>query len=110
MTLVPDRYREVSVTDVDVPLRAGPLLDLLASRPVYRRTRFVIARHEGAAALVEVSKRPADGLFWDVTQARLLAGPDDVAWVVRPELDPGVPSDLARAAADAPAVRCRARS
>ena len=106
MTLVPDRYREVSVTDVDVPLRAGPLLGLLRSRPVYRRTRFVIARHEGAAALVEVRTQPAGGLFRDVAQASLLAGPDDVAWVVRPELDPGVPSDLARAAADAPAARC----
>lgn len=106
MTVVPERYREVSVTDVDVPLRAGPLLELLRSRPVYRRTRFVIARHDGAAALVEVRKRPADGLFWDVAAASLLAGPDDVAWVVRPELDPGVPSDLARAAADAPGARC----
>ena len=106
MTVYPDRYREVSVTDVDVPLRAGPLLGLLRSRPVYRRTRFVIARHEGAAALVEVRTQPAGGLFRDVAQASLLAGPDDVAWVVRPELDPGVPSDLARAAADAPAARC----
>lgn len=106
MTVVPDRYREVSVTDVDVPLEAEPLLALLRSRPVYRRTRYVIARHGGRAALVEVEKRPADGLFWDVTQASVLAGPDDVAWVVRPELDPGVPSDLARAAADVPGARC----
>jgi hypothetical protein len=106
MTIVPDRYREVSVTDVDVPLQAEPLLGLLRSRPVYRRTRFVIARHRGRAALVEVRTRPANGLFWEVTQANVLAGPDDVAWVVRPELDPGVPSDLARAAADVPAARC----
>jgi hypothetical protein len=41
-----------------------------------------------------------------VTAVRLLAGPDETAWVVRPELDPGVPSDLARAAADAPGARC----
>lgn len=106
MTVVPDRYREVSVTDVDVPLEAEPLLTLLCSRPVYRRTRYVIARHGGRAALVEVEKRPSDGLFWDVTQARVLAGPDEVAWVVRPELDPGVPSDLTRAAADEPGARC----
>jgi hypothetical protein len=106
MTLVPDRYREVSVTDVDVALQAEPLVALLRSRPVYRRTRFVIARHEGRAALVEVVTRPADGLFWDVTHAVVLAGPDELAWVVRPELDPGVPSDLARAAADVPGARC----
>ena len=106
MTVLPDRYREVSVTDVDVPLQVEPLLGLLRSRPVYRRTRFVVARHGGRAALVEVRTRPGSGLFWDVTQASLLAGPDDVAWVVRPELDPGVPSDLARAAADVPGARC----
>lgn len=106
MTVRPDRYREVSVTDVDVPLEAEPLRALLTSRPVYRRTRYVVVRRGGRAALVEVDKRAAEGLFWDVTDARLLAGPDETAWVVRPELDPGVPSDLARAAADQPGARC----
>lgn len=106
MTLLPDRYREVSVTDVDVPLEPGPLRQLLMSRPVYRRTKYVLVRHAGRAALVEVDKREAAGLFWDVTAMRLLAGPDETAWVVRPELDPGIPSDLARAAADAPGARC----
>lgn len=106
MTVLPDRYREVSVTDVDVPLEIEPLRALLTSRPVYRRTRYVVLRTAGRAALVEVDKRPGDGLFWDVTDVRLLAGPDETAWVVRPELDPGIPSDLARAAADEPAARC----
>lgn len=106
MTVVPDRYREVSITDVDVPLQAGPLRDLLMSRPVYRRTRFVVVRCAGQAALVEVDKQPSDELFWNVLDVHLLAGPDETAWVVRPELDPGVPSDLARAAADEPWARC----
>ena len=78
-TLVPDRYREVSVTDVDVPLEAEALRTLLMSRPVYRRTRYVVVRSAGRAALVEVDKRPTDRLLWDVTQARLLAGPDETA-------------------------------
>lgn len=106
MSVLPDRYREVSVTDVDVPLEAGPLRDLLMSRPVYRRTRYVVLRAAGRSALVEVDKREGEGLFWEVTDVRLLAGPDETAWVVRPELDPGVPSDLARAAALEPAARC----
>ena len=106
MTVLPDRYREVSITDVDVALEIGPLTELLASRPVYRRTRYVVVRRAGRAALVEVDKKPSDELFWDVTQVRLLAGPDETAWVVRPDLDPGVPSDLARAAADEPGARC----
>lgn len=107
MTLVPERYREVSVTDVDVPLEESALRALLMSRPVYRRTTYVLVRAGASAALVEVDKRESDGLFWDVTDVRLLAGPDRTAWVVRPDLDPGVPSDLARAAAAAgPGARC----
>lgn len=106
MTTVPDRYREVSVTDVDVALEEAPLRELLMSRPVYRRTRYMVVRREGRAALVEVVRADTDELFADVTQVRLLAGPDETTWVRRPELDPGIPSDLARAAADEPHARC----
>ena len=106
MTTTPERYREVSITDVDVPLEAGPLRALLMSRPVYRRTRYVIVRHGGQAALVEVEKQPSDALFCEVRDVRLLARPDETAWVVRPDLDPGVPSDLAQAAAGVQGARC----
>ena len=106
MTTLPERYREVSVTDVEVALEAEPLRALLMSRPVYRRTRYVLVRHGGRAALVEVERADTDSLFADVTAVTLLAGPDETAWVRRPELDPGVPSDLARAAADEPGARC----
>ena len=105
MTTLPDRYREVSVTDVDVPLEAGPLHRLLTSRPVYRRTRYMVVRRAGEAALVEVEKAAGDELFVAVTDVRLLAGPGETAWVVRPDLDPGVPSDLALAA-DGVTARC----
>ncbi|MCW2498641.1 MAG: hypothetical protein JWN87_317 [Frankiales bacterium] len=106
MTTIPDRYREVSVTDVDVPLTAAALRELLMSRPVYRRTRYLVLRHAGETALVEVDKRASDSLFWDVLDVRLLAGPDETAWVVDDALDPGIPSDLARAASMRPGVRC----
>jgi hypothetical protein len=106
VTLLPDRYREVSVTDVDVALHEGPLRALLMSRPVYRRTRYVVVRFAGEAALVEVDKQESDELFWDVVDVRLLARPDETAWVVRPDLDPGIPSELARAAAEVPEARC----
>jgi hypothetical protein len=106
MTTTPDRYREVSVTDVEVPLTSEALRDLLISRPVYRRTRYIVARHGGEAALVEVDKQASDALFWDVLAVRLLAGADETAWVIDPSLDPGIPSDLARVAATRPDVRC----
>jgi hypothetical protein len=106
VTVLPDRYREVSVTDVDVPLEAGPLRALLMSRPVYRRTTYMVVRNGSAAALVLVDKREGPGLFWAVSAVHLLARPDETAWITRPELDPGIPSDLARAAAEAPDARC----
>ena len=106
MTTIPDRYREVSVTDVEVALEAEALQTLLMSRPVYRRTRYMIVRRQGRAALVEVVRADTDELFAAVTAVSVLAGPDETVWVVRPELDPGIPSDLARAAADEPDARC----
>lgn len=126
MSTFPDRYREVSVTDVDVPLELAPLRDLLTSRPVYRRTRYMLVRRAGRAALVEVhqvvgqqnagdqgaghlggehatSRSP---LFCDIDDITLLAGPHETVWLHRPELDPGIPSDLIRAAAEVPDARC----
>ena len=106
MSTVPDRYREVSVTDVDVPLELEPLRALLTSRPVYRRTRYMIVRRAGEAALVEVHKSTTSPLFCDVDDITMLAGVSDTVWLHRPELDTGIPSDLMKAAAEAPGVRC----
>jgi hypothetical protein len=106
MTRVPERYREVSVTDVDVPLELAALRTLLTSRPVYRRTRYVVVRREGRAAVVEVRKTTTTPLFCDVEDVQLLAGPDETVYLHRPDLDTAVPSDLARAAQDAPDARC----
>lgn len=106
MSTVPDRYREVSVTDVDVPLELEPLRALLTSRPVYRRTRYMLVRRAGAAALVEVHTSTRTPLFCDVDDITLLAGASDTVWLHRPELDTGIPSDLVKAAAEAPGVRC----
>jgi len=117
----PDRYREVSVTDVDVPLELAPLRDLLTSRPVYRRTRYMLVRRAGRAALVEVHQvvgqqnagdlggehaTSGSPLFRDIDDITLLAGPAETVWLHRPEFDPGIPSDLIRAAAEVPDARC----
>lgn len=106
MTTFPDRYREVSVTDVDVPLEAGPLRDLLTSRPVYRRSDYMVVRHGAQAALVTLARGPETGLFAPVLDVALLAGPAETVYLHRPELDTGVPSALLAAAADAPGARC----
>jgi hypothetical protein len=106
MSTFPDRYREVSVTDVDVPLELGPLRALLSSRPVYRRSRYVIVRRGAETALVEVVRGATTGLFSAVEDVVLLASPAETVYLHRPELDTGVPSDLVKAAQDVPDARC----
>ena len=106
MTTVPDRYREVSVTDVDVPLEAGPLRELLTARPVYRRSDYMVVRRGGEAALVRLRRGAETGLFAPLEDVELLAGPAETVYLVRPDLDTGVPSALLAAAAGAPDARC----
>jgi hypothetical protein len=106
MTTFPDRYREVSVTDVDVPLEAGPLRELLTSRPAYRRSDYMVVRRGRQAALVRLTKGPETGLFAPVVDVELLAGPTETVYLYRPELDTGVPTALLAAAAEAPGARC----
>jgi hypothetical protein len=107
MSTVPDRYREVSVTDVDVPLEAGPLRELLTSRPVYRRSDHIVVRNGGRAALLRLVRGTTTGLFSAVDDVVLLAGPDETAYLRRPDLDTAVPSALLAAAlTDAPDARC----
>jgi hypothetical protein len=106
MTTFPDRYREVSVTDVDVPLEAAALRELLISRPVYRRSDYMVVRRGGQAAVVRLSRGPETGLFATLVDVELLAGPAETVYLHRPELDTGVPTALLDAAAEAPGARC----
>jgi len=107
MNLVPAQYREVSVAEVPVALGAEALREHLTGRDVYRRTRYIIAQHRNASALVEVTKQSEQPLFSPVTSVRLLAGPDETALVEEPGTDTAVPTQLARVArTQAPGVRC----
>ncbi len=106
MTRYPDRYRGVSVTDVDVPLEEEPLRTLLMSRQVYRRTDYMVLRRDGEHALVAIGRAGDETLFCDVTSVELLAGPEETAYLVRPELDTAIPSQLMRAASEVPDARC----
>ncbi len=106
MSTIPGRYREVSVATVDVPLAAETLRALLTSRPVYRRTRYVVVRLGDDTALVEVHPTPTGALFHGVADITLLATPEETAYLRRPDVDTGVPSELVRAAQDAPGARC----
>ena len=107
VNLVPAQYREVSVTEVPAALGDGTLREYLTGRPVYRRTRYVIARHGDTSAVAEIGKESEQPLFSPVTAVRVLAGPDETALVDAPDVDTAVPTQLARVArGQAPGVRC----
>ncbi len=96
--MIPHQYRTVAFTDVPFPLRARALREHFRSRQVYRRTRFVIARHGGQCCIVELTTTDETTLFRDVLDARVLAGPEQTLFVERPGVDTAVPSQLARVA------------
>lgn len=107
MNLVPSQYRAVGVADLPVPLDERSLRGYLLGRPAYRRTRYLVARHSGGCALVEVAKESAEPLFSPIISVTVLAGPDETTIVDAPEADVAVPTQLARVAAlQAPGVRC----
>lgn len=105
--LVPRRYRGVSVTDVELPLEPGALREHFLGREAYRRTAFIVARSDGRAAVLRVRKASDEPLFSPIVEVEVLAGPEETALVHAPQVDTGVPSQLARAAAElAPGARC----
>jgi len=107
LNLVPSQYRNVSVADVPVALDGDSLRAYFAGRAVYRRTRYVVARHGGAFAVVEVSKESELPLFSPVVAMSVLAGPSETVFVDAPETDTAVPTQLARvAASEACGARC----
>jgi len=107
VNLVPSQYRNVSVADVPVALDEESLRAHLLGRPVYRRTRYVVVRHGGASAVVEVSKESEVPLFSPVIEMSVIARPDETAFVDAPEADTAVPTQMARVAArQAPGARC----
>jgi hypothetical protein len=107
LNLVPSQYRNVSVADVPAALDEESLRAHLLGRPVYRRTRYIVARRGGASAVVEVSKESEVPLFSPVVEMSVLARPDETVFVDAAEIDTAVPTQLARVAAEqAPGARC----
>jgi len=107
VNLVPAQYREVSVTEVPVPLEEDALRGYLVGRDVYRRTRYVIARHGAAAMVAEVSKESGQPLFSPVTELTVLAKAEETVLADAPGVDTAVPTQLARVAREqAPGARC----
>jgi hypothetical protein len=92
-------YRGVSVQDV-ATLQDEALLAHVRGRRVYRRTEFIVATCGDERALVQVEREEEDGILVGVRDARILARPDEIAFVDDESIDTGNASQLARAATD----------
>jgi len=90
-------YRGVSVQDTGA-LDEAALRAWLVGRPVYRRTGFIVAVRDCERAVVQVEHDVGDEIVAPVRDIRVLAGPDEVAFVADPEVDTGNASQMARAA------------
>jgi hypothetical protein len=103
----PGRYRGVAIENLDIPLDPDHLGAHFAGREAYRTTEFIVARRGDETALLRVTKEPGTELFLKITEVEMLAGTDECAYVHDPEVDTGVPTDMARAALElAPTKRC----
>ena len=90
-------YRGVSVQNAP-GLDEGALREWLIGRRVYRRTEFVIAAYDGEHAVVQVEHPVGDDVLATVTDLRVLAPPDETAFVVDPSVDTGNATQMARVA------------
>jgi hypothetical protein len=90
-------YRGVSVQDVET-LETAALLKHIKGRRVYRRTEFIVAVKDDARALVQVERDEGDAILVGVKDARVLAGPGEVAFVRDESVDTGNAGQLARVA------------
>lgn len=104
--VTPTRYRQVALsTDVE-SLDSTWLAQHFADREAYMRTRFIVARRGDDTALVEVDRPESSALFSEIRQVRVLATPETCRYVVAPEVDTAVASQLARVAMDHPDAPC----
>lgn len=101
----PTAYREVSVANVEFALTAANLSAHFLGRECYRRTRYVVVRNGRETALVRVEPTDTEPLFSPAASVEVLALPVETVDVLRPEIDTGVPSQLARVAVEHPQAR-----
>lgn len=107
MTRMPQQYRRVAFTDVPVALDEESLRAYFLTHEVYRRTEFVVARSEARLALVRVLTETDEPLFCPVVDIEILATPEETILIDRPEIDTGIPSQMATIArSDGAGHRC----
>ena len=107
--IFPSKYRQVAVSDEadDLDLRSEEALQAhYVGRDAYMRTRFILVRSQDEVALIEVASSPGAQLFSPITAMRVLAGPDECAYVLEPTVDVGIPSHIARVLDQVQGAKC----
>ncbi len=92
-------YRGVSVQEY---ASLDGVLDRIKDRRVYRRTEFIVATCGDQRTLVQLEREDGDDILVPVKDARVLAGPDEIAFVRDDRVDTGNANHIARVAADKP--------
>ncbi len=96
--MMPDQYRQVAIAHVDIALEPDAIREFFLGREAYRRTHYIVVVAGEGTALVRVDKTSEEPLFSPITNVEMVAGPDDCAFLRDPDIDTGVPSQLATAA------------
>jgi hypothetical protein len=102
----PATYRGVSVTHVDCALDETALRKHFVGRSAYNKTRFAVVQSGADVCILRIHKLDAadtaDGaaLFVPIVDVTMLATPNETALVHAPEVDTGIPTQLACAARD----------
>jgi hypothetical protein len=103
----PGTYRGVSVTRVDCALDETALREHFVGRSAYFKTRFAVV-HSGGADVCILRIHTLGGadtaddteLFVPIAGVTMLAAPGETAMVRAPDVDTGIPTQLACAARD----------
>jgi len=98
--VLPSRYRQVALSTGLESLDSAWLEHHFVGREAYMRTRFIVARCGEDTALVEVERPASSELFSRIEHARVLAGAVKCRYVVAPNIDVGIASQLAAVAMD----------
>ena len=93
--VLPTRYRQVALSTDLESLEADWLEQHFIGREAYMRTRFIVARSDTDTALIEVSREPSEDLFSRINGVRVLANASSCRYITAPEVDTGIPSQLA---------------
>jgi len=96
--VMPDQYRQVAIAHADIALEADAIREFFLGREAYRRTRYIVVVAGEDTALVRVDKTSEEPLFSPITNVEMVAGPDDCVFLRDPDVDTGIPSQMAAAA------------